>query len=817
MIENVKQKQQELATLTDSVEKVDLLKEISEYFQRKDPLQALQYATQAAEIAGRIGYDSGYAEAIFLQGKHQNNLGQYVESMKLLKQALSLFETLNDRTGYIKALNLKGMVNYRLGDFQDALVDLTEVLKSEEDIDDKSIRASALNTMGNIYSDLDDYDNALKYYQEGLEKFRETGDRNGEASILNNLGILYSDLGAYEKSLSHYLACLKIREEQEDPRGIAITLLNIGDLYMKQGEFGKALACHHNALDINTGIGNKAVEAHINGSIGKLWVKQEKWEKAIPYLEKATELAAEVEDRNLRVQTLKNLASAHEALGNMSDALSYFKMCYQIEKKAFDEEYKERIDYLKNRYEAEKKEKEAEIYRLKNVELARLYDHIRLISEIGQKITASLSLETILTTVYENINQLMKADGFGIDLYHPETEEIEYKFFIERGERLKPLTGSVHDEGSFSAWAIRNRKEVFLNDATQEYMAYIPKLKAVGADEGGETLSALYVPLIVEDRVVGVVTVQSFDPGAYTPADLDMLRALGNYIAVALDNARAYAELNKAIDDLKTAEVQMLQSERMASLGELSSMIGHEFNNILNGISSPVELIMSQPPLDEDVIWHCWESDQEGHELQAYLEERRQVWEKIREASKMIKLASDRAFETIRDLQAIAGGKSRKLGLTDIVETLEETIRLQRHKLHKIEIVKEIEAEQFRVMITSGEMGQIFMNFLVNAAHALEGQEDARITIRMRQQDGGVEIQFADNGKGMSEEVQKRIFEPFFTTKGEKGTGIGLTMVKRIVDQRGGKITVESQEGEGTTFTIWFPQEIQELSKHHGN
>ncbi|PJF33590.1 MAG: hypothetical protein CUN57_01750, partial [Phototrophicales bacterium] len=154
------------------------------------------------------------------------------------------------------------------------------------------------------------------------------------------------------------------------------------------------------------------------------------------------------------------------------------------------------------------------------------------------KITSSLSMETILTTVYESINKLMKADGFGIDLYHPEQEEIEYKLFIERGERLAPFTSSVHDEGSFSAWAIRNRKEVFLNDVTKEYTTYISKLKAVGAGEGEETHSAMYVPLIVEDRVVGVVTVQSFEPGAYTPADLDMLRALGNYIAVALDNAR---------------------------------------------------------------------------------------------------------------------------------------------------------------------------------------------------------------------------------------------------------------------------------------
>ncbi|RMH70494.1 MAG: sensor histidine kinase [Gemmatimonadetes bacterium] len=287
---------------------------------------------------------------------------------------------------------------------------------------------------------------------------------------------------------------------------------------------------------------------------------------------------------------------------------------------------------------------------------------------------------------------------------------------------------------------------------------------------------------------------------------------------------KAYKELEhksrqfeKANEDLLQAQLetikqrsQLVESERLATLGELSGMVAHEINNALSGISGPIDHILNMKPIDEEKIWYCWESDQDGHELQAYLEEWNQNWNSLIEAARLIETAGKRARTTVRNLQGLVGGRSRQYGTVDVCEVFRESYSLQKHReeLQAVKLIEKFEEEEMKIISTSGELGQIFTNMLINAGHALVGRPDPTITVEIRHKDNGIEILFSDNGKGMPFEVRTQVFKPFFTYgKGEKGTGLGLSTVDRIVKAHGGKIHVESEEGKGTTFIMWFPYE----------
>ncbi len=273
-----------------------------------------------------------------------------------------------------------------------------------------------------------------------------------------------------------------------------------------------------------------------------------------------------------------------------------------------------------------------------------------------------------------------------------------------------------------------------------------------------------------------------------------------------------YMEINHRLEDtqrqMMLQQAQLIETERLATLGELASMVAHEINNALSGIGSPVDTIIGTPALDEEKIWYCWESDEDGHQLNEYLFTWRQNWAQISDAANLIKVAGHRAETVVRDLQGLVGGRSRKLGKVNLSDVFLETIRLQKNRFLNIELIQDFPDKDLFITSTSGQIGQIYMNLLINAVHALENRPNPTITVKMRHENSGVKMWFADNGCGMSEEIKSNLFKPFFTTKKDKGTGIGLSTTQRIVNESAGTIQVESQEGVGTTFIIWLPYEI---------
>ena len=238
--------------------------------------------------------------------------------------------------------------------------------------------------------------------------------------------------------------------------------------------------------------------------------------------------------------------------------------------------------------EANTKALEAENDRKQNVEL---------LSRIGQSITSTLSVEEVIETVYENVNTLMDATVFGIGLYNEGEARIDFPATKEKGETLPPFFNQLDDENRLAVWCFKNREEVISNDYGNEYQRYVKRLQNPVA--GKHTESILYLPLVHQDKAIGVITAQSFEQGAYTEHHVNILRNLATYTAIALDNAEAYRRLHTTVErlnatlaDLQSTQARLVQSEKLASLGQLTAGIAHEIKNPLNFVTNFAELNM---------------------------------------------------------------------------------------------------------------------------------------------------------------------------------------------------------------------------------
>ncbi|WP_291725457.1 two-component regulator propeller domain-containing protein [Bernardetia sp.] len=177
------------------------------------------------------------------------------------------------------------------------------------------------------------------------------------------------------------------------------------------------------------------------------------------------------------------------------------------------------------------------------------YEQIHKVGEIGQKITAKLQTDTLAQTIYQNILMLMPAEGFGMGVYNAREQKIDFKNFMEHGEPLPPHSDSLSQVNRLSVQCLSKNKTIFINDI-EEYFAQNEQLKYL--DIGKLPQSLIYVPLVINEKTVGVLTVQSFRKNAYAKEDIVILEALAAYISIAQSNAKSYEiiqEKNRNITD----------------------------------------------------------------------------------------------------------------------------------------------------------------------------------------------------------------------------------------------------------------------------
>jgi GAF domain-containing protein/CheY-like chemotaxis protein len=298
----------------------------------------------------------------------------------------------------------------------------------------------------------------------------------------------------------------------------------------------------------------------------------------------------------------------------------------------------------------------------------------------------------------------------------------------------------------------------------------------------------LGVPMKVGDETLGVIALRS-NERPFTEPDERLLTNVGQVAALALRSVRLFEERKRAYGELAAAQDQLVRTEKLRALGEMASGVAHDFNNLLAAILGRAQL------------------------LQRYVQDAKlSGWLQVIERS-----AIDGA-QTVRRLQEFARvRRDEPFGPVDLNEVIRDAIEMTQSRWREDALrqgvvidVRTTLAPLATVAGDPAELREAMTNLILNAVDAMP--QGGTLSIGSAVLEDSVEVAVTDTGVGIPASVRERIFDPFFTTKGPQGTGLGLSMTYGILSRHGARITVESEEGRGSTFRITFAREAPAMT-----
>jgi len=407
---------------------------------------------------------------------------------------------------------------------------------------------------------------------------------------------------------------------------------------------------------------------------------------------------------------------------------------------------------------------------------------LQTLYDVSDHLATSLDLEWVLSRVLElSIEATQARQGSIFLLPDQDTPAPRVLRRDLAGLEADQVISQVLTDG-LAGWVVRNREGILIADTSQDarWLA-LP-------NDSDPPRSALGVPLMANQRVLGVITLDHSDVGHFEAQHMGWMRAIAYQASLAIEKARLHKEVTHLAEDLaerveertrelRDTQAQLVQAEKLAALGELAAGVAHEINNPLHILQAYVEHMKSKLPPDSPFA--------------DFLEPMRSALDSI------ARLAGQ-----LRDFSRPAGGEWKPL---DVNRTLENVLRLvNKEMMHcQIEIEDCLGSPLPTVTGDNRQLEQVFLNIILNARDAMPG--GGRLAIETYAGDGTIHVRFADSGIGIPQEDLQRVFEPYYTTKEDRGTGLGLAICQRIITQHGGRISVSSKLGEGTVFIIHLP------------
>jgi len=405
------------------------------------------------------------------------------------------------------------------------------------------------------------------------------------------------------------------------------------------------------------------------------------------------------------------------------------------------------------------------------------YDYKHLIRTFTEEVLTVIEFNDLVHLTVNKLAEILKLENTLLFLYDANGEQYQLAASVLPETPGNILT--VLDENGSLTGYMRKSKEYFLLDGTEQQKNPPPNIKK----ELQELETALVIPLMHHGNMVGILSLgKKKSDEEFTQDDIDVLLPLANTLSIAITNATLFKELSKA-------QARAAQREKMAVIGTLSAGINHEICNPLGIARGQCELF----------LLNMAEGIYRGKSSEELLDKAQEIMRKVIHET-------DRATLITRKLSSFAKpAKGDVLDNISLGKEMEVVISLLEHdlKLDNIRIIKEIPEKLPNISADRKQLQEIFFNIIRNAVQSIK--DTGEIFIRLSSDGKKVYVEIEDTGEGISKHGLNQIFDPFFTTKDPGvGTGLGLYIVKQIVEKNKGTITVRSEQGKGTIFLLTF-------------
>ena len=648
-----------------------------------------------------------------------------------------------------------------------AALSLATKLNYEMGIADSKVRLGMQSALSGKY------DEGVKFGDEAIiiyKKLVSVAYKKDKEKILKKIGSAYNVIGHnrisqgnYPEGLKNSFLALKVREQLGDKKGISDTEYNIGNIYASQHNYTEALKHYSASLKLSEQLGNKTNIATSLSAIGFIYFEQGNYQDALKNYSTALKLAEETKDEFNLGQIYICLGLINDKQGNYTQALKYYFAALKIYQ---DARISEQIAWIYNgigsAYMKQKKYNDASKYLNKALSFAKLINN----------------LENIKLS-YENWTKLDSAQGnYKQALGH-------YKSFVQYRDSL------VNDE---------NTKKIVQTQMQYDFDKKESLTKVAQEKKDAETNRIRNVQYFTIAILAVIILAALFI--ARIQYRNNTQRKKDNLLLI-----QQKQKVEITLTELKSAQSQLIQSEKMASLGELTAGIAHEIQNPLNFINNfsdvNKELLLE---MNEEIAKMNFDG------VIAIAGDVIDNEEKINHHGK-------RADAIVKGMLQHSRSSSGQKTPTDINKLADEYLRLAYHglrakdKLFNATMKADFDEAIGKISINPQDIGRSILNLITNAFYAVTEKKkghpqnyEPAVLISTKKIGNNIQLSIKDNGNGISQKVLDKIFQPFFTTKPTgQGTGLGLSLAYDIIKAHGGELKVETKEGEGSTFIIYLP------------
>ncbi len=645
--------------------------------------------------------------------------------------------------------------------------------------------------------------------------------------LLNEISYDYSG-GNLNEAINYASQALALAKQLTWEKGMAKSNMRLGGCYTLQSDYTKALSCNLSGLKIAESIKDKYLIGGITNNMGRIYLNMANYPQALINYGKALKGAEELGNKIAVVITLRNIGFVYSEQGDYSKALVYYQKALKLDKAqvSFDEmgvaylnlaDYPQALTYLRKGLNQSKVNRNKGQLAGSYAGLAKLY--LKIVTN---------SNATFLTTLLRSnkTNTLQKANAYA---------DSAVVLAKERGD----LTAL------YRAYQTRSQIQDALGEPQAAFASFKDFIKTKDLVINQQNTSNIAVATLqydfdkketafkFEQQLTAVQLQQQKQQRTYLLSGVGLLLALLGLIVYSytqkqkantilqqqkeeIDTQRTKAE--NALTELRATQTQLVQKEKMASLGELTAGIAHEIQNPLNFVNNFSEV-------STELVGEIQDEEQKAHRDTELIGE---LLIDLSNNLQKINHHGGRASAIVKGMLEHSRSSTGEKRPTNLNALADEYLKIAYHGLSakdkdfNADLKTDFGTNLGLIEVAPQEIGRVLLNLYNNAFYAvqergknLQGLTDLTglkayqptVTVSTVQVNGNIEIRVSDNGTGIPESVKAKIFQPFFTTKptGE-GTGLGLSLSYDIITKgHGGTLSVESQEREGTTFVIQLP------------
>ena len=628
--------------------------------------------------------------------------------------------------------------------------------------------------IGLVLRGMGSYGEALEYFMESLRVGRQLNDSTAIVESLLAMGFVYAFVGKWEEALSSQREALRIYQEDNDQQGIARIHNDMGVTYNLAGELDSALAHHQKALELRLESNDMYNTFASYAYIGDILAKKEDFSGAIQYYETGLPYGNQSGFKVTVVDAYLNLGKYYLQINDSENALKNFEFALQLSDEIGDAAGKSRANTGLAGVAVFKGEYDVAIERLNLAEETTPETNFKIKRELYKEISE----------VYFNLGDYENA-------YLNSLIYSDVKDSVMAAENLSRITQLTN------VMAFEN--EMALDRESNEKMM---ALKQIEINRERLARNIFLAAMLLAVIMVGIIFVRF------------------------IEKKKLSDKLNDTLKNLQATQSQLIQQEKLASLGQLTAGIAHEIKNPLNFVNnfSEVSLEMINEARSEVKSERKTPDFKEVDNPGVLLT----ILDDIEANLRTIHKHGTRADSIVKSMLHHSRGGSGKMDPTPLNPLIKEYVNLAFHGMRagknpiNVDIELQLDESVGEVPIIAEDFSRVILNLCNNAFDAmrekargkdlqgfknLEGLQvdyHPKLTVRTRSENAHITIEIEDNGPGIPDEIKDKILQPFFTTKkGTQGTGLGLSITNDIVKAHGGTMNIDSQPGQ-TIFTIKF-------------